>query len=252
MGSGAAVWSSYGLDAYHAGEAHVAVIPKGYRYDGTVRGVLFCHSRGGDATQGFLPTASTYAVIQAVARAGFPVLTTDLGGTDTWGNDTAIARLTEAKTYLQGAAWNAKAGTVLLLGQSMGALAMLNWARQNLASVAAAVGLVPVSDLNDVYANNRGGFAAGIDTAYGGSYVDSTQKALHNPAYFATLGDLAGLNYQAHYGSSDTIVIPSTVTGLVSAIGGTASAVNVGAYDHSTTLDHINTATLTAFLAAHA
>lgn len=252
-------YTSLGLGAYRASEYHVAVLPKAWKRDGTVRGVIFCHGAGQDGRAavgydsgaGTFTTQSQRALVAGIAAAGLPVLAVDAGGAGTWGNDTGIAAITDAKTYLQGTL-GAKTGSVLLLGVSMGGLNCLTWARANLASVAAFAGIMPVSDLTDIHANNRGGNTAAINTAYGGTYVDSTQRATHNPAFFAATG-LAGLHYKAWYGASDTIVIPSTVTGVAAAIGATASTVSLAGQNHGETLvGTAPVADVVAFLQANA
>lgn len=226
-------WSSYGVDTVHTGEGFLTLVPKHYRADGTVPGVLFCHGAGDGAYNGALIEGTVPSVRNIVFElAGlYPVLSCDLGGQYTWGNSTVISRVTEAKTYLQGT-MGAKAGKIVLVGLSMGNLSALAWAAANLTSVSCAVGIIPCCDLTDMRTNNRGGYQAVIDAAYGGLYVAATYQAAHNPAYIATQGGYAGLPYKAWYGSSDAVAIASTVTGLVSAIGGTASAVQAATSGH--------------------
>jgi pimeloyl-ACP methyl ester carboxylesterase len=189
-------WSTSGVGAYVASERHVLIANRDYRADGTKRGVLYCPSHGNDATQAI---AAHYVddVLNAVAEAGFPVLSCDLGaGGTSWGNDTAISRFTSAKNYLQGTC-GAKAGAVLVYGFSMGGLTALNWARQHPDKVAAAAFACPAVDLADIHDNNRGGYAAEIETAYGGAAGYAAAVAAHNPvavrAYAAVTGATAGL-----------------------------------------------------------
>jgi alpha-beta hydrolase superfamily lysophospholipase len=181
----------------------------------------------------------------------YPTLSCTFAGQQSWGNDTSIATVTDAVNYLQ-STFGAASGKVLLVGQSMGHAVLANWARANRALVGGLVGIVPVSDLNDMVTNNRGGTAANINAAYGGTYSDTTHGPTHNPTKYAA-ADLASLPWLGFYASDDTTVVPSTVTGLRSLIGTSATAVNIGTGGHTdTVVANLNVSQLLAFLAANA
>lgn len=237
------------IGVYYTAEGSLLMLPKRWLADGTVRGVLFMHGATGNETQMVDNTnfPGLRSILAAVAMAGYPVLGVYAGG-DTWGNATAQARMDDAKTYLQGTV-GAKSGTVAIIGGSMGGLAAQNWAKANPASTACIVGLVPVSDLNDIKTANRGGLAASVNAAYGGTYVEATHGATYNPHTYAATG-LAGIPYKAWYGASDAIVIPSTVTDVCTAAGASATAVSVVG-GHDTALDNIPTADVVSFIGAH-
>lgn len=243
------MFSVRGTGYYYTAEGHLALLPKTWKGDGTVRGIIYCH--GAIQTEAQMIDATNYpglvSIMRAIADAGFPVLGIYAGG-DQWGNATGKARVTDGVTYLQGTL-GAKAGKVALIGGSMGGLTILNWAKDNLASVACAVGIVPVSDVSDMVTNNRGSLAASINTAYS-TWNEATMGATYNPHTYAASG-LAGLRYKCWYGASDTIVIPSTVTDVVSAIGATATGVSV-AGDHTTALNNIPPADVVSFLNTYA
>jgi hypothetical protein len=227
------VWSSYGVGAVHAGEGYLTLLPKNYRADGSLRGVIYCHGAGDAAFSGSLNEGTVPSVrnIVLTVASRLPVLSCDLGGQHTWGNDTSLARLTEAKAYLQGAL-GAKSGPVALLALSMGHLTAMNWAAQNLSDVACVAGIIPCCDLDDIYSNDRGGFATFIDGAYGGVYVPEAEQAVHNPATIAAAGGFAGLRHKTWYGAGDTVALASTATALSAAIGGTSSAVQAATTGH--------------------
>jgi pimeloyl-ACP methyl ester carboxylesterase len=211
---------SYSVGSYAAGEASVELTRTDFRPDRTKRGVLVAPAHGGHAIDAFAPTY-TNLQLQAIVDAGIPILGVDAGGPVAWGNDTAIARIGDGKTYLTGTV-GAKTDKVLLWAFSMAGLSMLNWARTNLASVA-AIGLVcPAVDLADLH-NNRG-YGTEIDTAYGGSAAYAAALPTHSPVQFA-----ASLTVpcKVWYGLSDPTVVPSTVQAFVAAYGGPITSVPV-------------------------
>lgn len=242
-----------GVDATSAvghglGQDPIILKPTGFAGDGTKMGVICLHGATGTARQMVdgVNFGSLKAILNAVAAAGYPVLGVTTG--DTWGNDSAMTKIDAAKTYLQGTV-GAKAGAIGLIGGSMGGANMLNWAKRNLASTACAVGLVPVSDITDMHTNNRGGLTTNINAAYG-TWSEATYGAARNPVTFAAAGDLAGLDYLAYGGASDTVVIASTVAAVCTSIGGTATYTEV-AGDHNSSLANMTPATIVAFLDAN-
>lgn len=243
------VSSTRGIGDYYTAEGHLAILPKFYKRDGTVPGIIYLHGATQNETQMIDNTnaAGLVALLATIGSAGWPILGVYAGG-DQWGNATGQARIDDAKTYLQGAL-GAKAGGVALIGASMGGLSILNWAKNHLSSVLCAVGLVPVSDVSDMVTNNRQSLAGSINTAYG-TWNEGTMGASYNPHTYAASG-LAGLRYKAWYGASDTTVIPATVTDVVASIGATATGVSV-AGDHNSTIGLIPTADVITFLKAYA
>lgn len=194
---------------------------------GGVRGVIYCHGANGDAA-----SCRDYAAIGELhlvnaLAAVFPVLSVDAGGPTAFGNDTAIARVDDAVTYLQGTR-GAKSGTVLLVGASMGGFTVLNYTRAHPSKVGAVVAVNPGIDLNDIVVNNRAGLASAVDAAYG-TYVEATQGATHNPATYAATMTVPT---RIFYASDDTVVIPSTVTAYAAAAQN-VTAVSVGALGHT-------------------
>lgn len=212
---------------------------------GSKMGVIFCHGATSNETQPW--AAWPFAIgniVRSVVQAGFPVLSI-FGGGDTWGNATFKARMDEAVAAFPGL--GAKNAPVAVMGGSMGGLS-LNWVKDNMASTACFVGITPVTDVTDIHTNNRSSLAGSINTAYS-TWSEATYGATYNPKTYAA-GSLTGLDYKAWYGASDSIVITTTVTDIVTAIGGTASAVSV-AGDHTTALGNIPPADVVAFLVAN-
>lgn len=178
----------------------------------------------------------------------YPFLSIDAGGGTNWGYTNAVARTGDGFTYLTGT-WGAKTDKILLWGDSMGALGCLNWAKQNPTKVAAVVLTRPVLDLVDMVNNNRGGFAAEINSTYGGTYNDATQGPTYNPNNYGAA--LNGIPIQIFYGGSDTIAVPAAVTTFLG-LCASAAATSVGAVDHASVVTNIDRSAFMAFLAAHA
>lgn len=236
-----------GVGVITAGENHLVMVPKNYVPNGTRPGILFAHGYGAVETvaldRGGWPTQA--ALIAEIA-SHWPVLSCTYGG-DQFGNDIAQARMTAAKTYLQGPL-GAKAGKIGIIGISMGGGLMMAWARANPTLVSCMVGLIPLSDLNDVFVNNRTGTGtAGVNAAYGGAYDDNVQGPTHNPTKFAS--QLAGIPTQIWYATDDTVVIPSTVVPVGTAIGAEMHTLTGGHLDGS--FAGIDTQVVLDFLSAH-
>lgn len=242
------LYTASSLIAPVSGEYWMSVVPSSWRADGSKMGILYMHGATSNETQPLSAWPFSLGnIITAVVAAGYPVLC-PFGGGDTWGNTLGQARMDEARTYLQGTL-GAKPGKIGLIGGSMGGLSILNWARNHLTDVAVAVGITPVSDVTDIHTNNRSGLASSINGAYPAVWSEATYGASFNPHTYAS--SLTGLNYKAWYGASDTIVITTTVTDVVSSIGGTASAVSVTG-DHTSALANIPPSDVVSFINAHA
>ncbi|NID14410.1 alpha/beta hydrolase [Luteibacter yeojuensis] len=149
-------------------------------------------------------------LINAIADAGYTMVSADLGGVETWGNDTAVGRITEAKTFLQSQP-SVLAGPVILVGQSMGAMNSLVWAARFPASVKCIVCAIPVVNLSDLRERL---FKASIDGAYGGTYSDAAFGSQHSPYVMAASNPWSGIPIQIWYGDSDMVSPPAFVASL--------------------------------------
>jgi pimeloyl-ACP methyl ester carboxylesterase len=247
------VATSEGLSRVQSGEGDAILTPKNYKADGTVPGVIWLHGSGGSHLTAVDENA--YPTERANARAiaeRYPLLSIDAGGISTWGNDTAVARITTAKAYLQGAV-GAKAGQIILAGQSMGGQNALVWAAQNLASVAAVFLVFPVCNLSDIVTNNRQGAAAVINSAYSGGWSEATYGAVHNPATLSTSGALNGLRAQMWMSdASDTIVLQATQLALAAAIGATCETHQMVGGHAEATAGNVDQAAVLAWLNTYA
>ncbi len=193
-------------------------------------------------------TASPYRwpIIRTIVdQCGLIGVSADIGGSSTWGNATLKSRLDAMYSYTQGLS-RVKKGKVILVGQSMGGLAMLNWARANKSKVAAVVGVIPVTNMNSAIAN---GYSAPVAAAYGGAYSDASYGAQYNPRVFAA--DLAGIPGQLWVGATDQIANTTDAGAVVAAASSIKMMTIAGAHAEST-LGNIDLAEMARFLTANA
>ncbi len=117
-----------------AGELDSILVPTHWKKDGSLPGIIACHGAGATGQSPVNVTLSGSYRLHRLLGKYYPIIATDLGGPQTWGNPTAQARVATCKTYLQ-TTMGAKTGPVILVGISMGNLTALNYARNNLSSV---------------------------------------------------------------------------------------------------------------------
>lgn len=230
----------------NSGEAEIIIRPKSFT--GEKRGVLFVHgveaaNGGAFEWQKFDPRAQ---LISSIASAGYTVVSADLGGNATWGNATALARISSARNYLltQGVLPD----QIAIIAASMGALNALCWIAANPGLASCFIGLLPVVNLTDVHANNRGGFRGTINAAYGGTYSEAANGATHNPATMAAAGKYLGVPMSLYYGESDSIVLPTTVSAFAGSAGVTCIATAIPGGHAESTIAGLNISSLISFL----
>lgn len=243
------MWTQYGVGDITAAESFIISKPKNYL--GPKRAVIYCHGDEGTnpAAIQYLQYVQRSTLIASIANNGHFLLSADLGGNATWGNNTVIARITSAVNYmlLQGVS----PGKITLLLGSMGTVGGYAWAAANLGLVSCVVGMLPVVDLTDVWANNRGGYTATINAAYGGAYSEAAFGAQHNPKTMALAGAYAGMPMQLWYGTTDAIVIPATVVAFQAAVGASCIAYPIVGGHAETTIGNIDLTVMNAFIDAH-
>lgn len=245
------MWSTYGVGTVTTGEAALQMRPK-FPPASAQDGVMFVHGAGSTATYCVDTYGRQSSLTNAVADAGFTCFSGDIGGVATWGNSTAMARMTAAYNYLQSLP-GVKPGKVALISGSMGALTSLNWAAANPTLVSAVVSVIPVINPTDIVTNNRGGYAALVNAAYGGAWSEGTYGATYNPRTRATAGAFAGLPMLLFYGTVDTLCMPAETTGFAASVGASCTLVPLTGLGHEeasyTATDHAHAV---AFLKANA
>lgn len=182
--------------------------------------LVWCHGNNGST----LADYTTYSASLRLLAQHYTVIVADLGG-NTFGNDTGIARVGQALTYL--ASFSAT-GPAMLVGVSMGAAVALNYAVRNPANVRAVAGVIPAVDLNVPDGHVA---AAAIDLAYPPGYNPANpDHAAHSPVEFAA--DLPeSMPIHLWTSSNDTTVLPATADAFVAARPATGHT-NIGAQGH--------------------
>lgn len=211
----------------HAGESEAVMIPRlGVQTDRYP--LIYCHGASLTGMSAQAAGSGGTKILDLLCRAGWKVICPDLGGLETWGNDTSLARITEARTFAT--SLGCKSEKVVLVAGSMGNSVAFNYARSNLSSVAAIASFIPVCDLDDIRNNDRASYRGSIDAAWGVTYP-AVLPGRANPVTQPS-GTFTGLNARLYVASSDTIALPSTATALVSLVGATASVVVASAQGH--------------------
>ncbi|HEY1140085.1 MAG TPA: alpha/beta fold hydrolase, partial [Lysobacter sp.] len=227
------IWTDVGVGRAAAAERDVVIRPKYVRAPS--RGVLYAH--GSEAGEGgavqWMSIPSRWPVMRAVG-AKATMVAADLGGNQTWGNNTAIARMASAYTYARALPDFADT-KVNILAQSMGATTALAWAAQNPTLVGRIALMIPVINLADLRDNSW--VQPNIDAAYGGTYVEATQGATHNPLTLAAAGKFAGLQIQLWYGTTDTLCKPEHAEQFATYVPGCQLKPIPGGHAESTILE---------------
>lgn len=243
--------SNYGTGRYVASESDVLWYPRGYRGDGTIRGVVYVHGAGElaiSAIAGFPNTKTNEANVLGTIASTYPLISFDAGvfgtnGTNdsnNWGNPNGQTRLGQAITFLQTApgalgmsspvGGGAKAGGVILIGISMGHLLSLTYQLANPSKVSAIIGILPCNDLDDI--RNRAALGAQnqIGTAWGvGNWISNNNPPLPplaNPANYA--GQFQNVPQVMYFAQDDTVCTPQSCLLFGAAAGPQCRLVNMG------------------------
>lgn len=214
--------SSYRTGRLEAAKTDVLVEPR--KSNGV--GVIVCH--GANSTALDWSQLHGAEILAALARVGYTCWAGDLGGGQTWGNDTSMTRVTEVKTALVALGCSSR---VILLGASMGHLTALRWAADNPTLARAVVGVMPAVDIEDIRTRDALGSKTLIETAW------SITTGTPVPARGVPLGrtaELAGIPWRAYYGEQDTVTTATAVRALGAALGRSSDAVQID----NTGLDH--------------
>lgn len=193
--------------AYVASEWSVEITPV---WRSTTRAVPFvwCHGFQLLGSAGLTARAYPYwpQLSKIAHAAGCVILSADLGGSATWANDTAIARI---DTLISWAASNLGTRTdrVFIGGESMGSLLALNWAWRNPVKVAGIWVRAPITRMREFHDLNPGGLAATMEAAYTNLAGLIAAYPTHDPAQ--NMGALGGLGYKTRLDAtaSDELIV---------------------------------------------
>lgn len=201
-----------------AGEHKVIMRPK-FPPPSPVPGALWVHGASGTALFAIDPLGRQSLLSdKLISGSRCTGLSHNLGGPTTWGNATAITRMTQAYNRLQ-LLTNVKPGPVWLISSSMGAQTSLNWAAQNPTKVKGVISIIPVINPTDIVTNNRMGYAASVNSAYAGGWSEATYGAVYNPQTLATAGKFAGIPMLLWYGTTDALCTPAQMTAFAAKPG---------------------------------
>lgn len=179
-------------------------------------GVILTHGAGApfeftDLTQ----QQSSVILAAAIARSGIPCVAGPFGS-DAWGNDTAMSKMTAARTELNNRVPGMDATKILVLGVSMGAGAAARYSILNPVQVAGVVGIIPAFNYAYEWANVSA-IRASLGAAWGVTYPTSLPSGADN---LANASAAAGIPLLAAYSTADTTVPPAGVEQYVDAVGG--------------------------------
>jgi alpha-beta hydrolase superfamily lysophospholipase len=182
--------------------------------DGTAPLAVYCHGHGGGALAGFDPvnTGQRHNVV-GLARAGYIVVSSDMKGPASWGNDAAQASIDSAIAHGQ-TRYRARTGQVLMIGTSMGGAAALAFTARYPAKVAGCIAIIPILDLDTARTNGL----PDVDRAYSGGYSVARYGLDHNPMTQAAAGKFAGMPLQVWYADKDMYMSVATSAGFVAAV----------------------------------
>lgn len=199
--------------------------PTAYLRNGRTVGIVAVHGAG---ATGLSPADSTLLGSHRLHRllaARYPIVATDMGGANTWGNSAATAGIAAAKTYLQ-STMGAKAGPVVLVAISMGNIAAHNYARANPGSVLGIVASIGASNLTQMYGNAT--YQAAIGTAWGVTFPTTLPNGAD-----PLLNSYAMANYVNYYDTADTSVLPADARALATLVGGRSVAVSAAGHSET-------------------
>lgn len=176
--------------------------------------ILHCHGFGGTVLN--MMSASYIDDFRAMAQTSHPVSTSDQGGTTTWGNPLAIARVDNQITYSSNNL-GTRTDRVALIGDSMGALLALNWAWRNPGAPRAIALRSPVVALEAFYDRNAV-FQGAIDAAYGGT-LSEAELDDHDPMRNLDLIRPFGDRIAMWYATDDDYVPLAEVESFAALVG---------------------------------
>ena len=161
--------------------------PRGWKRDGSKYGVIVVPGTA-ETTKTGLAVSTALPLVNQILAAGNPVAffqaSQAVGGIGTcWANDNCYGFFEAARATLA-ATYGAKAGKVIVVGLSQGALDVLAYAGKYPANVAAVQAYLPNTNLAASAADS--GYGPSVNAAYSGSYSDGTYGATHSPDVMRT------------------------------------------------------------------
>lgn len=214
--------TSYGVNQAILGQAHCRAASRLFK--GSASGLLYVPGNASTALTFIDDPVYRREIAEAFTLAGIPVAS--LGTSNLWGNSTIQGRIGALKTYAQ-SNWGFASGPINVFAVSAGVPASLLWAKANPTLVNKLALVLPAVDMQDIHDNNRGGFAAAIEAAWGGAAPTDA----NNPADLTA--DLAAFDIAMWTSSDDFVCVPDVVDPFGVAVG--AETHSLGAVGHTLT-----------------
>ena len=246
--------AGFGLTINGATHFVGTALPRGWKRDGSRPGVIVMP--GTDEAFDFCyPPTKGQRLVDQIVQAGYPCgliqpTATPTGIGNLWANDNAYSFIDAMKTYLQGSEVGARAGKIVVVGLSQGALNALAYAGRYPEKVAAVQAYLPNTSLAATKA--AAGYTASLNSAYGGNYTDATYGAQHSPEIMMNLAtNPYTMPINLVYASDDPVIPFSYPNAFASTVNGRTGANNValingGAVGHDWAVTWTNTAVKTA------
>ncbi|WP_303638822.1 alpha/beta hydrolase family protein [Stenotrophomonas tuberculopleuritidis] len=191
----------YSVGIVYPGEGEIIIRPS--TPPASPRYLIFVHGASETCTS-WMGISDRWRQFRAMVDLGYTIVLTDMGGKQTWGNDTQQSRITAAYNYVQ--ALPGATPKVAVFGQSMGGLGSLIWAANNSSKIDRLGLILPVINLADIH-NRQDYHTDLINLAYGG-YNEDVQGASRNPLRLAAAGKLNGVRMRMWYGLEDELCRP--------------------------------------------
>lgn len=219
-------YGTYSSGRIHAGDLDFRIVPR--RPNGRL--VVYCSSHSGAAITALMPVSAPgrQRIVYAIAKAGYTVIGSDMGGAATYGNTLVQTRLAEVVAAGQ-AIEGVSDDPPFALGVSMGALTALNYTRGH--TVAGVVGILPLIDPQELRVNNPGGYdyRTELDAAHGVAYPAALPAGVNPNVDRAVYEDIPiGL----WYAQSDDVALASTTVAFGTAVGADLHSL-VGGHDET-------------------
>lgn len=167
--------------------------------------LILCHGFLGSASQWY-DTSITNLVAPTAAEAGVTALGSDLGGGNTWGNDTFLTAFDDTVAY-GAATYGTRTDQVGIWAGSMGGQT-LNWVWRNPDKVAGCALTIPSVDLMGIWEQNPIGLAPFIDLAYTDHAGLLAALPGHDPSHQDNIAKLVPINHKIRiwYSLNDNVI----------------------------------------------
>lgn len=219
---------STGDGRYHTGETDTTIVGDTYSGDGPL--IVVCHGAGNTSVT-YADTPGNRRDLEFLADRGCVVVIPDFTGANgTWGNDAALTRIGEIRTYAA-ATWGADLNRMGFIADSAGTMDALNYHWRNPSHIKCTAARIPVVAADALHDRNvlLGNL---INSAYTNEAGWDAAKANRDPSASAPAALIEAFadDVRIWYSTDDTIVLPADVTTFTNLTG--VRAIPLGAIGH--------------------